>query len=55
MKEKEEDDDYIEIKAILLGEHGVGKTNLINVTIGLDFDEKVKETINSTFVRKNII
>ena len=40
------------IKAILLGESGVGKTNLINVSIGLDFDESIGSTYFNSFVEK---
>jgi small GTP-binding protein len=34
-----------EIKVILLGESGVGKTNLINVTIGNSFDPNTNSTL----------
>ena len=34
----------IDIKAILLGSSGVGKTNLINTCVGLKFDEKFEST-----------
>ena len=51
MKEKE-NNEYKEIKTILLGEHGVGKTNLINTAIGLKFNENLQSTISSSFVRK---
>ena len=40
------------IKAILLGESGVGKTNLINVSIGLDFYEYTGSTFTNSFVEK---
>ena len=43
-----------EIKAILLGNVGVGKTNLINVSIGLPFNKNEKSTISNTFVTKPI-
>jgi hypothetical protein len=32
----------VSIKAILLGEYGVEKTNLINESIGLNFNENSK-------------
>ena len=47
-----ENADYIEIKTILLGEHAVGKTNLINATIGVDFNEDSNPTLTSTYVVK---
>ena len=47
-----ENGDYIEIKTILLGEHAVGKTNLINATIGVDFNEDSNPTLTSTYVVK---
>ena len=37
------------IKAILLGESGVGKTNLINASIGLDFDKCIGPTYYNSF------
>ena len=49
---EEEDFSY---KVILLGSSGVGKTNLINTSIGKLFDPEEKATISSTFVRKTII
>ena len=41
-----------EVKAILLGNVGVGKTNLINVSVGLPFNKNEKSTISNTFVTK---
>ena len=38
------------IKIILLGEAGVGKTNLINVAIGHEFDPNINSTLNTTFI-----
>ena len=43
------------IKVILLGEQGVGKTNLINVAIGQAFDENSKSTYCNSFVQKDFI
>ena len=42
------------IKVILIGESFVGKTSLINVSIGLFFDEKEKTTFSSVFSKKEI-
>ena len=47
-----DDDNCIEAKAILIGEVGVGKTNLINVSVGKDFDNASKTTISSNYVKK---
>ena len=44
--------DFIEGKLILLGDSGVGKTNLINVTIGKKFQENDNVTITASFVEK---
>ena len=44
-----------EIKAILLGESGVGKTNLINVSVGINFTESTKSTYYNSFVEKLFI
>ena len=44
--------DNTDIKAILLGNAGVGKTNLINVSVGLPFNKNEKSTISNTFVSK---
>ena len=49
---EEEDFSY---KVILLGSSGVGKTNLINTSIGNLFDPEGKATISNTLVRKTII
>ena len=57
MKSKDKDKDEnaeIEIKAILLGNSGVGKTNLINTSIGLPFNESENFTSNGGFVQKII-
>ena len=44
-----------EIKVILVGESGTGKTSLINTAIGLKFEEGVElSTSTSTFVSKMI-
>ena len=46
---------YINIKAILLGESGVGKTNLINVVSGLGFDENSSATYINSYIEKVFI
>ena len=43
-----------EIKVILLGDSGVGKTNLINVSLGHKFDETMEVTINPSYSAVNI-
>ena len=48
---KEED----EIKVILIGNAGVGKTNLINITMGYGFSECEKSTGASSYSLKKII
>ena len=50
--EKEKNDKNSEIKAILIGETGVGKTNLINVAVGLKFVENKDATFSNSFVEK---
>ena len=47
-------DDFDEIKAILIGDSGVGKTNLINTSVGLNFEEGKKPTISGSFIEKMI-
>ena len=41
-----------EIKTILLGESGVGKTNLINITAGENFSEIIDMTYSNSYVEK---
>jgi len=43
-----------EIKVILIGDSGVGKTNLINIALGLGFNAKQEATSASSFSRLNI-
>ena len=49
MSNEQEDED---IKVILVGEPGTGKTSLINVAIGNKFVENAPSTLISTFVQK---
>ena len=51
---KEEAENKIEIKAILLGNAGVGKTNLINTCVGLNFESGNNPTTSGSFISKNI-
>ena len=44
-----------EIKIILIGNSGVGKTNLINISIGLNFNHVENTTASSSFVAKEFI
>ena len=41
-----------EFKAILLGESGTGKTSLINVSVGMKFEEGIPSTLASSYVAK---
>ena len=43
------------IKIVLLGEAGVGKTNLIQVSIGKKFDENTSSTLTGSYVEKEYI
>ena len=49
-----DDNNIIEVKAILLGDVSVGKTSLINVSVGMPFNPSEKATISSSFVEKKI-
>ena len=44
---KKNQEDEIEIKALLLGCSTVGKTNLINTCVGLDYDPKTRQSLSS--------
>ena len=52
---KKNEKDLDEIKIILIGDSGVGKTNLINTSIGVGFNNSENPTVSGTFVCKNII
>ena len=41
-------------KVILLGNSGVGKTNLINTSNGSEFNSNEVATISSTYIRKTL-
>ena len=43
------------IKIIFLGHNGVGKTNLIYVTIGKEFNQNIESTCANTFYEKKIL
>ena len=47
-----DDDDVMEIKTILVGMSGVGKTNIINAITGQKFEENKFTTSTSSFVDK---
>jgi len=48
------EEDPEELKVILIGDSGVGKTNLINTSVGLQFVEFGNPTISGSFVSKTI-
>jgi len=54
MSEKEEDGDSDEIKIILIGDSGVGKTNLINTCVGLGFNDSENPTVTGYFNSKTM-
>ena len=54
MNNIEDEDDEDEIKVILIGETGTGKTSLINTSIGLEFQEKFEPTQSSSIVPKKM-
>ena len=43
-----------EIKVILIGESGTGKTSLINATMGLKFKEHLESTTTNSFSSKKV-
>ena len=49
------DDELNEIKIILIGEPGTGKTCLINVATGNQFNENSESTLLSTYVTKKMV
>ena len=54
MASENENENIISVKAILIGDPFVGKTSLINVSVGMDFNPSERATISSTFVQKII-
>jgi len=53
MSDRDEvDEDEEEIKVILVGEMGTGKTSLINTAIGLQFQEKLASTTTNSIMNK---
>ena len=54
MSKNRKEEDFIEIKTILVGSSGVGKTNLINVTVGQGFNESSKPTNCCNLLQKNL-
>ena len=54
MLENDDIDDDEEIKVILVGEMGTGKTSLINTAIGLSFQDKLPSTTTNSIVNKMI-
>jgi small GTP-binding protein len=55
MTQNEEDADSDEIKIILIGDSGVGKTNLINTCVGLGFNESENPTVTGYFNSKTMV
>ena len=54
MKHEIDDDGNIKLKTILIGDSGVGKTNLINIAAGKDFNINERSTVNASFFRKQL-
>ena len=54
MKKLKIDDEEEEIKVILVGETGTGKTSLINTSVGLDFKEKTYSTQTNSISKKKM-
>ena len=55
MKNEFDDDGNIKIKTILIGESGVGKTNLINIAKEIKFNDREESTVNCSFFKKEMI
>lgn len=49
-----EEEDYIELKIVLMGNSGVGKTSMINRFLKKTFNEKAPSTVGAMFLTKNI-
>ena len=54
MKVEYDEDGHYKIKMILVGESGVGKTNLIRIAIGEKFEINPVSTISSSFCESQI-
>ena len=54
MISENDDENYITVKAILIGDVYVGKTSLINVSVGMAFNPSELTTISSSFVKKKM-
>ena len=52
--EEEEVEEKESIKVILIGDTGVGKTNLINVASGRKFDENERSTLTASYVKVEV-
>ena len=50
-----ENENVIELKVILVGNSGVGKTNLINVCVGQSFDPESKPTNCISLLQKSLL
>ena len=51
----ENSDDYEQVKVILLGESGTGKTSLINVAVGREFSDNMSSTLACNFSQLEFI
>ena len=54
MNNPEEEEDEDDLKVILIGESGTGKTSLINTSIGLEFQDKLETTHSSSIIQKKL-
>jgi len=54
MSENEDDSPDV-IKAIVVGETGVGKTNLINAVKGVNFNPNSESTISMKYFKKTMM
>ena len=55
MKNELDEDGNIKLKTILIGESGVGKTNLINIAKDIQFSDNQESTVNCSFYQKEMI
>lgn len=51
----EEEEEKENIKIILIGNEGVGKTNLINVASGREFNENEKSSLTASYLKKEVM